>query len=105
MPITWISKFNDLANLAVSLLCNQADQLVWRVEGVNYTFSVGEVWQAIRESDNVVDWYKFVWYAQVIPMHSFIVWLIIGGYLKTQDRLKSYEINPNVVQVCSLLLK
>lgn len=75
---------------------------MWRMEGADHDFSVSVVWQAIRETDNVVDWFKVVWFTQAIPRHSFIVWLIMGGYLKTQDRLKSYEINPQVIQLCSL---
>lgn len=101
-PNEWVTKYHAIANLPVPLLRHLPDRLVWRMDGVAHNFSVSIVWHAIRESGNIVDWCKLTWFAQAIPRHSFIVWLIMGGHLKTQDRLQPHEINPNVILLCPL---
>ncbi|XP_071696242.1 uncharacterized protein [Rutidosis leptorrhynchoides] len=54
----------------------------------------------------VVNWYDIVWFSQCIPRHSFLVWLLMGEKLKTQDKLKKWEIRSvkNMPIVCSLCL-
>ncbi|XP_071728282.1 uncharacterized protein [Rutidosis leptorrhynchoides] len=54
----------------------------------------------------VVNWYDIVWFPQCIPRHTFLVWLLMGEKLKTQDKLKNWVIRSvqNMPIVCSLCL-
>ncbi|XP_071728183.1 uncharacterized protein [Rutidosis leptorrhynchoides] len=51
-----------------------------------------------------VTWVDVVWFSQCIPRHAFMVWLLMGERLKTQDRLKEWErnLNSNARLLCSL---
>ncbi|XP_022003151.1 uncharacterized protein LOC110900574 [Helianthus annuus] len=44
-------------------------------------------WQTIRSHDIEVSWKDFVWFAQCIPKHAFLVWLIMRKKLMTQDKM------------------
>ncbi|XP_071739228.1 uncharacterized protein [Rutidosis leptorrhynchoides] len=43
-----------------------------------------------------------VWFSHCIPKHAFVMWLLMGERLKTQDRLKSWELKYNPILKCSL---
>ncbi|XP_071727106.1 uncharacterized protein [Rutidosis leptorrhynchoides] len=82
------------------------DTLKWRsYEGDLHDFSVNLAWHAIRNRAHPVQWFSVVWFAKCIPKHSFMVWLLMGERLKTQDRLKAWEISSRISQVCSLCLR
>ncbi|XP_071698661.1 uncharacterized protein [Rutidosis leptorrhynchoides] len=79
------------------------DRVLWKsYEGNVSDFSVHASWDSIRPHRDIVPWYHVVWFSQCIPRHSFILWLLIGENLKTQDRLKNWEINPSIPLLCPL---
>ncbi|XP_071704859.1 uncharacterized protein [Rutidosis leptorrhynchoides] len=43
-----------------------------------------------------------VWFSQCILRHAFVVWLLMGERLKTQDRLKSWEVHHGSSLLCPL---
>lgn len=61
-------------------------------EGNKLPFLVSITWESIHEHSQKVPWNRVVWFSQCIPKNAFFVWLVIGNNLKTQDRLKSWEI-------------
>ncbi|XP_071714988.1 uncharacterized protein [Rutidosis leptorrhynchoides] len=82
------------------------DVVRWRdVDGVLHCFSVSKVWDTIRYRQPKVLWYSVIWFAQNIPRHAFIAWLLMKQKLKTQDMLKPWDMNLNGnggVAVCTL---
>ncbi|XP_071695192.1 uncharacterized protein [Rutidosis leptorrhynchoides] len=77
-PIDWVDRFIVLANLAPP------------------------VWEYLRPRAAHVPWYSVVWFSRCIPRHAFVLWLLMGERLKTQDRLKAWEIHHGAIIVCPL---
>ncbi|GJV60324.1 RNA-directed DNA polymerase, eukaryota, reverse transcriptase zinc-binding domain protein [Tanacetum coccineum] len=61
-------------------------------EGKSSQVYVAQAWQAIRPRAREVEWFDVVWFSQCIPRHAFIVWLLIGEKLKTQDKIRAWEV-------------
>ncbi|XP_071727475.1 uncharacterized protein [Rutidosis leptorrhynchoides] len=59
------------------------------------------VWEYVRSRSNLVPWASVVWFSNNIPKHAFVLWLLMGEKLKTQDKLKHWEVNSQVL-VCTL---
>ncbi|XP_071713676.1 uncharacterized protein [Rutidosis leptorrhynchoides] len=97
------SKIRDICweNIAVPILNDSPDATKWL--GI-IVFSVSKVWSTIRSRSNEVPWFNVVWFAHCIPRHSFIVWLLMGENLKTQDKLNAWDtrVNGNTPMVCPL---
>ncbi|XP_071714208.1 uncharacterized protein [Rutidosis leptorrhynchoides] len=65
-------------------------------------FLVHLVWEYIRSKSNQVPWASIVWFSNNIPKHAFVMWLLMGEKLKTQDKLKHWEVSETQVLLCSL---
>ncbi|PWA36797.1 reverse transcriptase zinc-binding domain-containing protein [Artemisia annua] len=48
---------------------------------------------AIRPRGERVNWFDVVWFSQCIPRHAFLIWLLMGERLKTQDKLRTYDVD------------
>ncbi|GJZ47398.1 reverse transcriptase domain-containing protein [Tanacetum coccineum] len=59
-------------------------------------FSVRGAWEALRLRGNEITWYHIVWFSHNIPRHAFNLWLIMRRSLKTQDRVRQWDVGPNV---------
>ncbi|GJY01761.1 homeodomain-like protein [Tanacetum coccineum] len=59
-------------------------------------FSVTKVWEAIRPRGTHVDWFRIIWFSHAIPRHSFNLWLIMRNSLKTQDRMRQWDVGNDV---------
>ncbi|GJU12123.1 homeodomain-like protein, partial [Tanacetum coccineum] len=69
----------------------------WRdSKGVMSMFSVRGAWEALRPRGNEITWYHIVWFSHNIPRHAFNLWLIMRRSLKTQDRVRQWDVGPNV---------
>ncbi|GJY18586.1 polypyrimidine tract-binding protein homolog 2 isoform X1 [Tanacetum coccineum] len=76
---------------------NSKDKLWWKdMEGNLLKFSVAQAWQAIRPRAPEVEWFDVVWFLQCISRHAFLVWLLIGEKLKTQDKIRAWEVAYSV---------
>ncbi|GJS20963.1 RNA-directed DNA polymerase, eukaryota, reverse transcriptase zinc-binding domain protein [Tanacetum coccineum] len=99
-PVEWYTKYPILNSLAVPSLMNMEDRLEWHNRlGVIKPFSVSAVWNCIRPRAALVDWYNVVWFANCIPRHAFHMWLVAKRRLKTQDRLRHWDVNGNTMSV------
>ncbi|GJW10935.1 copia protein [Tanacetum coccineum] len=96
-PATWISKAPILSILpAPHIEVNSVDQVSWRdSNGVFSNLSVSRAWEALRPHRNKVIWYNIVWFPQSIPRHSFHLWLVMRSTLKTQDKLRQWDVGIN----------
>ncbi|XP_071740273.1 uncharacterized protein [Rutidosis leptorrhynchoides] len=72
------------------------------MDGNNCEFSIGHVWEFLRPHAPRVQWYSMVWFSQCIPRHTFMVWILMGERLKTQDRLKAWESQHGSSLLCLL---
>ncbi|XP_071704001.1 uncharacterized protein [Rutidosis leptorrhynchoides] len=102
---TWPSEWGQIIPFDTSIsLSHDHDVMKWiDSDGVAHQFSVGSVWHSIRPKAPVVPWFNLVWSPHCIPRHAFLLWLVMGQKLKTQDRLRSWDLrHQRGVVVCSL---
>ncbi|GJV29925.1 retrotransposon protein, putative, ty1-copia subclass [Tanacetum coccineum] len=97
-PQSWLLKAPNLATVEVpKLLDMHVDLPQWRdSKGVMSMFSVRGAWEALRPRGNEITWYHIVWFSHNIPRHAFNLWLIMRRSLKTQDRVRQWDVGPNV---------
>nr|GEY21377.1 hypothetical protein [Tanacetum cinerariifolium] len=100
-PYEWFSKYPTFNSIAVPMLSDMGDKLEWHdLMGDSKIFSVREVWNSIRPRSDVVDWYNVVWFPNYILSHAFHLWLVAKRRLKTQDRLRPWDIIGNTIPMC-----
>ncbi|GJX43139.1 putative reverse transcriptase domain-containing protein, partial [Tanacetum coccineum] len=58
-------------------------------------FSVHHAWEALRPRGNEVHWFRIVWFSHAISRHSFHIWLMMRNSLKTQDKLRQWDVGVN----------
>ncbi|GJY69226.1 hypothetical protein Tco_0472208 [Tanacetum coccineum] len=69
----------------------------WRnSNGVLSKFSVKAAWEEFRPRGNVVPWHCIVWFSHNIPCHAFHLWLTMRKSLKTQDKLKQWDVGSGI---------
>lgn len=91
-PIDWEGDLDSVIDVPVPHLINDLeDKIVWCNKNGEYrSFSVSEVWKAIKLEYPKVIWHKHVWFSQCIPKHAFTTWIAIRGRLKTLDRMSKW---------------
>ncbi|PWA78157.1 reverse transcriptase domain, Reverse transcriptase zinc-binding domain protein [Artemisia annua] len=96
-PINWATRYPNIYNATVLTLNNNTlDILVWRDRlGIERPFSVGVAWEDLRPRGDSIEWTNVVWFAHYIPRHAFHLWLVIQRKLKTQDRLRQWDVSPS----------
>ncbi|GJZ79036.1 reverse transcriptase domain, reverse transcriptase zinc-binding domain protein [Tanacetum coccineum] len=89
-----IQKASELAQIVVPTIVESSlDTWQWKDKNVTFgAISVEKVWEAIRNKGAQVDWYRIVWFSHAIPRHAFHLWLIMGNSLKTQDRVRQWDV-------------
>ncbi|GJY70285.1 reverse transcriptase domain, reverse transcriptase zinc-binding domain protein [Tanacetum coccineum] len=97
-PSTWFVAYPVLISMPIPILIDdQEDILQWRkYDGSFDSFSVREAWNTIREHTNEVDWFHLVWSHHSIPRHAIHVWLIMRRRLKTHDRMRQWDVGPDI---------
>ncbi|GJY39799.1 putative reverse transcriptase domain, reverse transcriptase zinc-binding domain protein [Tanacetum coccineum] len=102
---TWFDTWDDPGPLMDQLtyrtinvlLDDYQDVLFWRTQNdLVKEFSVQEVWHAVRERGADIEWYHLVWSTYGIPRHSIHLWIVIRKRLKTQDRLRQWDVGSDV---------
>nr|GEX54169.1 hypothetical protein [Tanacetum cinerariifolium] len=96
-PLTWLAKAPILSTLSVPMLTEHEDSVYWRdSNGLMSTFSVKCAWEALRPYGLEVSWFSIVWFSHCVPQHAFNLWLIMRRCLKTQDKLRPWDVSENV---------
>ncbi|GKD53386.1 putative reverse transcriptase domain, reverse transcriptase zinc-binding domain protein [Tanacetum coccineum] len=97
-PNEWIDRFSSLREIKMpQLTLNQHDTMVWKSnDGSFKQFFVREVWHSIRHSRNEVQWSYVVWSRYCILRHAIRTWLVMRHRLKTQDRLKQWDVRNDL---------
>ncbi|KAJ0926587.1 putative RNA-directed DNA polymerase [Helianthus annuus] len=103
-PLAWLELYPALTHVQPpNLKPNVKDTHVWiDNDGKQVTYSAKSVWDTIRNHNHPVPWQNIVWFSQCIPRHAFLMWLVIGERLKTQDKLKDWDVSggTNLRLVC-----
>ncbi|XP_071712691.1 uncharacterized protein [Rutidosis leptorrhynchoides] len=98
-PNGWQDKYPFLNSLVYPNFTNGKDMLGWKGSDDRiHKCTVSQVWESIRPHAPKVPWFNLVWF----PKHAFVMWLLMGERLKTQDRLKPWELRANLELKCSL---
>ncbi|GKB14501.1 RNA-directed DNA polymerase, eukaryota [Tanacetum coccineum] len=58
-------------------------------------FSVKCAWEVLRPRGQQVMWYHITWFSHCIPRHAFHLWLVMRRCLKTQDKLRSWDVDAS----------
>ncbi|XP_022030685.1 uncharacterized protein LOC110931607 [Helianthus annuus] len=105
-PVAWRDLFPILIQLDYfQLEPTKSDRLLWKDGGEFQDFSSSAMWHSVRHRESEVDWSGIVWFAQCIPRHAFMMWLIMKGKLLTQDKILQWDLSrrKNMNMMCCLL--
>ncbi|GJZ05760.1 hypothetical protein Tco_0539553 [Tanacetum coccineum] len=93
-PQAWLLKAPDLGLVPVStLIDSQSDLVQWRdSNALLSSFSVGAAWEALIPRGNEDSWCRIVWFSHCIPRYAFHLWLVMRNSLKTQDKLRQWDV-------------
>ncbi|GKG30748.1 reverse transcriptase domain, reverse transcriptase zinc-binding domain protein, partial [Tanacetum coccineum] len=70
-----------------------SDLIQWKNrKGVISLFFVAKAWEELRPRGFKVKWTRVVWFSHCIPRHSFHLWLTLRGSLRTQDKLRQWDV-------------
>ncbi|GKD03122.1 reverse transcriptase domain, reverse transcriptase zinc-binding domain protein, partial [Tanacetum coccineum] len=65
----------------------------WRYSnGAMSKLSVKAAWEAFRPRGIEVPWFRVVWFSHNILRHAFHLWLVMRKSLKTQDKLRQWDV-------------
>ncbi|GKB47808.1 hypothetical protein Tco_0898561 [Tanacetum coccineum] len=84
---------HHLRLIASPMLNDMEDCMRWRDGNGNMTeFSVKCAWEALRPRGPEIPWYSVVWFSHYNPRHAFHLWLVMRRSLKTQDKLRPWDV-------------
>ncbi|GKE04731.1 uncharacterized protein Tco_1396749 [Tanacetum coccineum] len=96
-PSAWSDLYHVLNQIIPPILNTTDDKLTWKDnDGKLNEFSVRIVWDTIRARSEPVTWHHIVWHSFCIPRHAFHLWLVMARKLKTQDKLKQWDIGNSI---------
>ncbi|GJW84505.1 reverse transcriptase domain, reverse transcriptase zinc-binding domain protein [Tanacetum coccineum] len=93
-PQSWLLKAPILGQIHTPTLdVNKLDMHFWRdSNGAMSKLSVKAAWEAFRPRGIEVPWFRVVWFSHNIPRHAFHLWLVMRKSLKTQDKLRQWDV-------------
>nr|GEV72663.1 hypothetical protein [Tanacetum cinerariifolium] len=89
-----------------NIVLARKDCMKWRAtNGTMTDFSVKCACEVLRPRGIEVSWLHTVWFSHAIPRHSFHLWLVMRRSIKTQDKLRQWDVAPttDITQVRCLL--
>ncbi|GJV34114.1 reverse transcriptase domain, reverse transcriptase zinc-binding domain protein [Tanacetum coccineum] len=96
-PLSWLAKAPNLSLITALNFDNSHDRIQWHDDnGKMADFSVKLAWEALRLHGDKVSWSNIVWFAHCIPRHAFYLWLVMRRSLKTQDMLRTWDVEPSI---------
>ncbi|XP_071713137.1 uncharacterized protein [Rutidosis leptorrhynchoides] len=102
-PARWLDKAPVIAEINIPPISDEHDSVLWfNSDDTSNAFAVRQVWQDIRPKSQQVRWYDMVWFSHCIPKHAFLLWLLMREKMKTQDKLRPWEIRDDSLLVCPL---
>ncbi|GJX39518.1 reverse transcriptase domain, reverse transcriptase zinc-binding domain protein [Tanacetum coccineum] len=97
LPVAYYNLSPVLNLINVPVFNSDHDSFMWRShEGVVQEFCISNVWHTICGRGEEIDWFYLVWSSYCIPRHEINLWLIMRKRLKTQDRLRQWDVGNDV---------
>lgn len=97
-PPEVIVKWPELRETLVTINVNRIDKARWvSRDGRLGVFKSSSTWNDFREIYPEAGWIHLVWFSNLIPKHSFILWLAIRNKLMTQERMQVWQTEGNLV--------
>ncbi|XP_071739438.1 uncharacterized protein [Rutidosis leptorrhynchoides] len=94
-PTSWTSRFPMLMNIRPPDM-NKEDSVFWRDNhGDLIQFSSQVAWESLRPKAPLVSWFSLIWFPQGVSRQAFIMWLLVKEKLKTQDKLKAWDVGSS----------
>nr|GEZ26762.1 hypothetical protein [Tanacetum cinerariifolium]GEZ26765.1 hypothetical protein [Tanacetum cinerariifolium] len=95
--ISFMVRFPELFHMQVSMIkSDREDVIMWRDrDDIFSPFFVACAWESIRLRADVVPWYNVIWFSHCILRHAIHLWLVVKKKLKTQDRLRQWDVSPD----------
>ncbi|GJR97655.1 protein LAZ1, partial [Tanacetum coccineum] len=85
----------EINHTFMTLIPKIATPQKWRAtNGTMTDFSVKCSWEVLRPRGIEVPWLNTVWFSHAIPRHEFHLWLVMRRSLKTQDKLRQWDVAP-----------
>ncbi|XP_071728108.1 uncharacterized protein [Rutidosis leptorrhynchoides] len=98
-PRGWVRRYPVLQSISAPILFNSPYKYGWKdIHGSVHEFSVSRAWNSLRLQGSKVSWYSVVWFSQCVPRHAFLLWLLLGEKLKTQGKLKPWDVRDGSIQ-------
>ncbi|GJW27277.1 reverse transcriptase domain, reverse transcriptase zinc-binding domain protein [Tanacetum coccineum] len=90
----WLLKAPNIGTMSAPILDPTSSDLIqWKnKKGVLSLFSVAKAWEELRPRGFEVKWTRVVWFSHCIPRHAFHLWLTLRGSLRTQDKLRQWDV-------------
>ncbi|GJX29863.1 hypothetical protein Tco_0237942, partial [Tanacetum coccineum] len=96
-PQAWLLKASNLSSISIPNIDASNDRLCWKDSNGNLAlFSVKLAWEELRSRGTNVMRCNIVWFPHCIPRYSFHMWLVMRRTLKTQDKLRPWDVAPNI---------
>jgi len=84
----------------VEAIPSKSNPKIW-LDSPNQRFSVKVAWEQLWIHNQMVEWHDIVWFKNVFPRQSFLLWVAVQQKLTTQDRLHRFGIHgPNRCSLC-----
>ncbi|GJZ47604.1 reverse transcriptase domain, reverse transcriptase zinc-binding domain protein [Tanacetum coccineum] len=93
-PIRGMIMVRDIVRSGFSLIDSVHDPIsngAWRWPS-DSSFSVACAWDSIILRADVVDWFHVIWFPHCVSQHAIHMWLVINQKLKTQYRLRQWNV-------------
>ncbi|GJR75178.1 homeodomain-like protein [Tanacetum coccineum] len=93
-PQSWLLKAPDLGLIPDPILdLSRDDVRQWRDNNGSFlVFYVAKAWETLRPRGTQVPWVRIVWVSHAIPRNAFHLWLVMRSGLKTQDRMRQWDV-------------
>ncbi|GKA69828.1 reverse transcriptase domain, reverse transcriptase zinc-binding domain protein [Tanacetum coccineum] len=92
----WFDKWQDLCHIRDLLTIRDITRSGFGLDDSVCDFISNGNWRWPPDWVDIVDWYHVVWFLQCIASHAFHLWLVTKEKLKTQDRLRQWDVGPSI---------
>lgn len=92
IPESFKRRYPEIVQKMERVGMNQgADRVIWKPAKTG-CFSVSSCYEALRRKEPRVPWNNFVWSSSIFPRHSFFLWMVAHGRIKTKAWLQQRRI-------------
>ncbi|GJV95702.1 hypothetical protein Tco_1547279, partial [Tanacetum coccineum] len=68
----------------------------WLLKASDLGLIPDPAWETLRPRGTQVPWIRIVWFSHAIPRHAFHLWLVMRNGLKTQLRMRQWDVGVGI---------